>query len=195
MKTTLRELRKYNLHGLDKLMKSLGTEDLDTEVSILEILNICGIEDASWALGIYPYKDVCLFLADVAESVLYLFEDKFPDDKRPKIAIEGIRLYHAGKITEGDLRILRWGVQSSVEDANYDTIYDVEIAAACAAEVVFYATDGNYIRFSTAASEVVHCSYNTGGGYEIDKTLSKHVEPLLRKFLNKNLLDDDLFKI
>lgn len=39
-----------------------------------------------------------LFAADCAEHVLHFFEDKYPDDDRPRKAIETVRLYANGKI-------------------------------------------------------------------------------------------------
>ena len=73
MKTTLRELKEYSSVDLKKLIKNLGTDDLNTKVSILEILNLNGIKDAVRALGTQDYKDYCLFIADMAESVLHIF--------------------------------------------------------------------------------------------------------------------------
>jgi len=120
MKTTLKELKELKecggLFDYDKLTSNLGTENLDTEVTILEILNLNGIKDAVYALRTQKYKDYCLFNADVAESVLHLFEEKYPDEKRARKCTEGIRLYHAGKITQDELEELR-------EDVNNSTVY------------------------------------------------------------------------
>ena len=91
MKTTLRELKNIDYFDFNKLTSNIGTDDLNTEVSILEVLNSNGIIDAVWILKTQKYKDVCLFNADVAESVLHIFEDEYPGDNGPRKAIEGIR--------------------------------------------------------------------------------------------------------
>jgi hypothetical protein len=95
MKTTLREIRKHEpcAYGWEKLIKTLGTSDPDTEVTILEILESNGVKDAFWALRTQKYEDYCLILADVAESVV-----RFTDDKRVSDCIQAVRDYNAGKI-------------------------------------------------------------------------------------------------
>jgi len=92
MKTTLREIKKFTpcIHGWKSLCDRLGNSDLDTEVSILEFLEISGAEAAFRALSTQKYNDYCLILADVAESVLFLFEGVKESDA-PRKAIEGIR--------------------------------------------------------------------------------------------------------
>lgn len=74
---------------------------------LIKTLEKDGIEAAVNALGGYDYKFYCLFLADIAESVLPVFEKEFPNDDRPRRSIQGIRDYHAGNITRGELNILR----------------------------------------------------------------------------------------
>ncbi len=54
-----------------------------------------------------------MLLANVAESVLYIFEERYPSDKRPRLAIEGIRDWHAGKITSEELARLRADVYAA----------------------------------------------------------------------------------
>ena len=128
MKTTLRELKKiFNLTEWDKLKSNLGNNDLDTQVTILQVLESNGIQDAVKALKTQKYEDYCLFSAEVAESVLHIFEDDYTDDNRPRKCIEGIRLYHAGKITKDELVELRKDVRA----ASYATeaAYHAAIAA------------------------------------------------------------------
>jgi len=133
MKTTLRELKRSNFEGLNKLTSNLDTDDLNTEVTILQILNSNGIQDAIRALRTQDYKDYCLFNADVAESVLYLFEDLYPDDNRPRRCIEGIRLFHAGKITKDELDGLRSNVLISDATGGVTTAVYAGIAIYTAA--------------------------------------------------------------
>jgi hypothetical protein len=104
MKTTLREIRKHEpcADGWKKLIKVLGTSDPDTEITILEILESNGVKDAFWALRTQKYEEYCLILADVAESVVRL-----TDDKRVSDCIQAIRDYNAGKINRGALSTAR----------------------------------------------------------------------------------------
>jgi hypothetical protein len=48
-------------------------------------------------------KTARLFAADCAERVLQLFEKEFPDDDRPRKAIEAVRKYANGEISKDDL--------------------------------------------------------------------------------------------
>jgi len=149
MKTTFREIFKHKPCGQikgsgewwDLLTSKLGTENLDTDVSILEILESNGIQDAVWALRTQKYKDYCLFLADVAESVLHIFEREYPEDDRPRKCVEGVRLFHAGKITKYELKQLRTNVHAPVVYYTADPIGTASIACASAA---YAARDTDY---------------------------------------------------
>jgi len=81
----------------------LTDEEKNKEITLLDILDSNGVEDAFWALRCWGYKDYCLLLADVAESVLHIWEEEYPDDDRTRRCIEGIRLFHAVKLTGKEL--------------------------------------------------------------------------------------------
>ena len=73
MKTTLNEIKAKSPcgSGWRKLLGSLDkTEADDAPIDLMYILKSNGIQDAVWALRCFDFKDYCLFLADVAESVL-----------------------------------------------------------------------------------------------------------------------------
>lgn len=125
MKTTIASLYEFrlctgsfikllnNLFGkdivtddLDLIYNTLSEKEKNKEISFLEILESNGVEDAFWCLRTQNYKDYCLILADVTESVLHIFEEKCPDDKRPREYIEGIRKFHDGEITKEELKQL-----------------------------------------------------------------------------------------
>ncbi|MGB1303985.1 putative immunity protein, partial [Pseudoalteromonas marina] len=106
MKTTLNEIEKHRpcLGGWSKLLKSLNkTKSDDEELDLMYILKSNGIEDAVWALRCFDYLDYCLFLADVAESVLHIYERK-NKSKAPRNAIEAVREYKLGKINKSQLK-------------------------------------------------------------------------------------------
>src|SRR6056297_3435076 len=123
MRTTFRELRSYrpckdgwamlcnNIIGTDFPEDpenwnecQLTKKQLDTEVSILQILESNGVEHAFWAFRTQEYRDYCLILSDIAESVLHIWEEKYPGDSRPRDVIETIRQWHAGKATDEELK-------------------------------------------------------------------------------------------
>ena len=82
----------------------LTDEQLDTEVSILEILESNGVKDAFWAFQTQKYRDYCLILADIVESVLHIWEERYPNDNRPRLAVETIRKWYCGEATDKELR-------------------------------------------------------------------------------------------
>jgi len=135
MITTLREIKSFNpcVSGWKKLCRTLRTTNLDTEVSILQILESNGVQDAFWALKTQDYKDYCLILADIAESVLHIFEDKYPNNNIPRSTIQAIRDYKEGKITIEELEIHSSAADAAADAAAYATAYAADAAAAYAA--------------------------------------------------------------
>jgi len=66
------------------------------------ILKSNRIKDAVWALRCFDYSDTCLFQADVAESVLPIFEI-CTESSVPRLAIQAVRDFKAGKLTREQL--------------------------------------------------------------------------------------------
>lgn len=98
MKTTLNEIRKYRpcADGWKTLLASLNKTEADDEpLSFSHILASNGIRDAIWCTRVLPKNEIVSFAADVAESVLHIYESKYPDDGRPRKAIESARKYSA----------------------------------------------------------------------------------------------------
>ena len=106
MKTTLNEIRSFVpcVLGWRRLLTYLDkTKEDDEPLDFMTILAAVGIEDTIWCLRTQDYRDYCLFLADVAESVLSIFEDEYPTDDRPRKAIAAIRAWHLGELTKNGL--------------------------------------------------------------------------------------------
>ncbi len=106
MKTTIAKIKSHHpcTDGWKKLISFHG-DDLKKELTPVEILRSNGIKDAIWGLRAFGDENkVYLFCADVAESVLHLFENKYPNDKRVRQAIETIRLFVDGKIDRDELK-------------------------------------------------------------------------------------------
>ena len=93
----------------------------------LEILGLdIPIEDRFWVVLRYDTigQKLCDEIAcDIADHVLPIFEREYPDDKRPREAIEITRLHIAGKAT-GDARDVAW---AAAGDAARDAAGDVEM--------------------------------------------------------------------
>jgi len=67
----------------------------DTPIPLDKVLDVCGLHDAIWALRatIEPSENFLIeFSCQCAEHVLHFYEDKYPNDKRPQIAIEVARI-------------------------------------------------------------------------------------------------------
>jgi len=143
--TTFNLLRKAGAceSGYKKLAQSLGgvpKYGADTPINLLQILESNGVEDTLWCLRatVEPEgKRVAQGLAiEFAAEVLPIFEAKYPDDARPRAALQGARDYLAGKITLEELRGLRSAVIGVVV-VHYAA--DAAAAAAAAAAADAYA--------------------------------------------------------
>ena len=139
MKTTLKQIRAHRpcVDGWEKLLAHLGKTKADNEpLAILTILESNGLDDALWALRAVEGKDceIRLMACDFAESVLGLFEEGHPDDKRPREAIETARKFAKGKATKDELRAA-WAAAGAAADAAWvarDAVW-AEVWAAWAA--------------------------------------------------------------
>jgi len=78
----------------------------DTLIPLTDILDVLGLNDALWCLRCTTEncdRMVRLFACDCAEHVLHIFEKEYPDDKRPRQAIETSRKYANGHATLEEL--------------------------------------------------------------------------------------------
>ena len=115
MKTTLRKILSFHPCGQDEESKTgwnrgvkaaiekHGKLDLDTEVTPMGILKATDIKDAVWCLCAFDYKDYCLFLADIAESVVPIYEKYNKNSLVLKRCTFTIRLYADDAATKEDL--------------------------------------------------------------------------------------------
>ena len=108
MTTTLNKIKAHSPceDGWNKLLNRLGkTQGDDEPLSIATIIQSNGIKDAVWALRAVEGKDkeIRLFAADCAESVLHIYEKQYPNDDRPRKAIQAARDYVNGVIGKDEL--------------------------------------------------------------------------------------------
>ena len=153
MKTTLNTIRSHHpcKSGWEKLLNHLGKTKADDEpIDLITILESNGIQDAVWCLRCFEYDDYRMFNADVAESVLHLFESKYPDDDRPRKAIEAAR-------------------DKSKSDAYIAAAYDAADAAADAADADAAAAAAAAADAATAAADAdAYAADAAAGAYAAD---------------------------
>lgn len=105
--TTLNKIKQHNPcpDGWDKLLKFLNKTEADDEpLNLLTILESNGAHDCVWAFRTTENCPVYrLIAADFAGSVLHIFEEKYPDDNRPRLAIQSARDYANVLISEEKL--------------------------------------------------------------------------------------------
>ncbi len=135
--TTLKRIREGSPgsgraceEGYAKLLKTLGKTKADDEpVTLLQVLDSNGFDDALWVLS-YAMPDDRLarhFQAWCAEQVLHLFEAEFPNDTRVRDQIAMLRNDDA---TEAE----RAAARDAARDAARAAARDAAWAAARAAQ-------------------------------------------------------------
>ncbi len=133
MNIKLEDIKSHKpcISGWQKLIRSLDRRT-EGDVSLSHILDSNGIEDAIWCLRTLPYRDQCLFRADVAELVVHLC-----NDEKPRQAIAAIRQWHKGEINDQELADAAADADAASRDAYADATYAVATDdAADAADAV-----------------------------------------------------------
>jgi hypothetical protein len=131
MQTTLNKIKLHSpcKNGWEKLLNYLNKTQSDDELLELRtILKSNGLNDTIWALVAVEGKDkeMRLFAADCAELVLPIYEKRYPDDNRPRFAIQAARDYANGLITIEELAAAR----AAARDAAWAAARDAARAAA-----------------------------------------------------------------
>ena len=149
MLTTLNKIRNFQpcAPSWEKLLSHLGKVQADDEpLLITTILESNGIRDAAWCMRaetiIGREKEMKLFAADCAESILHIFENEYADDKRPRLAIDTIRNYVKGFATKEELVTATLEAYQSYFSAykHYEIAYCAYLAAHY--ETPFYCVAG-----------------------------------------------------
>lgn len=174
MNTTLNEIKIYNpcISGWKKLLGSLNKTSADDEpLPFAHILESNGIKDAVWALRVLPLKDQALFRADIAESVLHIFEAKYPHDARPRQAVEALRLFAHGKVSGADLSKASRAACYAADATDYATN-----AHAYAADASAYAayTAASVVHTASEAVDYLICCVGFYKWQEIERLFIKH---------------------
>lgn len=165
MKTTLKKIREHDPceDSWKKLLQSLGkTKADDTEVTIRYILDLLGVEDAIWLLRSVEGHDreIRLFACDCAESVLYLFEEKYPYDNRPRNAIEVARKHANGNAINNELIKSARDARDAYRNAYRDVFNSISTkkAAMSAALSAWYTTFDTFSSVWNAAENAAQAA-------------------------------------
>lgn len=138
-KQRMSELRAQGFSEGEAFERWEEEDAADGEVATVGILEVCGLEDALWALRIViepADKEIRLFACDCAERVLPLFETKYPEDKRPRQAIETARKFARGEATQIEMDAAgaaAWAARAAVGGAAGGAPWGAAWGAACAA--------------------------------------------------------------
>lgn len=139
--TTLNEIRKQwpCSEGWEKALRALGKTGPDNEpLTLLKILEINGFEDAIWALRCIESKydnATRLFACFCARYVLDIFEREYPNDNRPRKAIEVAERFAYGFATERKLAKVSAAALGAAQEARHGDTMFAACAAAEASEV------------------------------------------------------------
>jgi len=137
--TTLNAIRStLSTDDFNKLLKHLGkTEADDAPLLFSDIARSNGVQDAFWCLESINQdlhrKPIFLLKAEIAERVLHIFEEKYPEDKRPRDNIVATRFYAEGKLTKEELRVFRKPAAAAADEAYVSAAYAASYAAAASA--------------------------------------------------------------
>ena len=107
----------------------------DTPITLAEIIESNGMQDAIWALHACAEDNAVveriarLFAADCAEAVLHLFEKKYPKDDRPRKSIQAARDFANGKISAKELSAARAAARDAARAAARDAAWAAWAAA------------------------------------------------------------------
>lgn len=103
--------------GYEKFVAAFG----EREVTFLEAYKNNGWDDFWWyiseihnELSYDQNRDLRLLRCDYAEDILHIFESEFPDDKRPREAIEVSRRFANGAASQEKLAVVRAAAWATV---------------------------------------------------------------------------------
>ena len=173
--------------GIASFKTKFGHLDPDTPIPLLACLESNSVQDVIWALRAV-HQDISavipLIAADFAESVLHLFEEKFPNDDRPRKAIEAARSGERKKA-----RAASYASYAAYTTAAADASIACAARAASAARAVYAAacaaTTASPAADDDAAYYATHCAAHYAAQAAdacAASELSKQAE-ILRKYL------------
>jgi hypothetical protein len=122
-------------------------------------------------------KVLVLWAIDCAEHVLPYFEEKYPQDKRPRKAIEAGRAWLRGEITTNEARTAAFAAHAAARDANHNAACAAARAAGHAAATAHVATHAEHA--ATYASKAAFYGTNHANDKGIIKERDWQLQYLL----------------
>ena len=95
------------------------------------------------------------FACRVAEDVLQFFEEQYPDDKRPRAAIETKRRWLKGKVTDMELAAANAAARSAASAADWDAAAAARAAGAAAWAAISVASAAALKKYNTWLEEML----------------------------------------
>jgi hypothetical protein len=162
--TTLNDILEFNPcdDGLKLFLSFVGCDyPKDKEINLLTILESNGISDFFWCFKTLKenkkeaFKILSLICKEIAESVLHIYENKYPNDLRPREALQALELFINDKIT---IHILLAAKNAAYAAAH--TAYAAAYAAANAADVSYAAHTAYAAAYAAAnAADVSYAAH------------------------------------
>ena len=184
MQTTLNKIKSHSPCGLQepnntqkgwgKLLNHLGkTQSDDEPLELSTILESNGVDDTIWAMRAVDVKDkdIRLFAADCAELVLPIYEKQYPNDDRPRKAIQAARDYANRLINEDEL-----AAASAAASAAAGAAWAAR-ATASAAWAAAWAASAAWAAWAarSARSAAASAAAAANASAEIEKILIKYI--------------------
>jgi hypothetical protein len=138
----------YNLNKLKQVFETNNKTCFDEEICVISADDIINsdipLKDKFWFFckQVFTKEQNQQFAIQVAESVLHIYEDRYPNDTRVREAIGAAKLYLKGEIDLKTLRLKRRAAAVAYDDADDDA------AALAAALAAAYAADAADIGFT-----------------------------------------------
>jgi len=150
-------------------------------------LDAWGWRDNKLLIGLLGDKKVhriiAMWAADCAEHVLHLFEEKYPEDKRPREAIEAGRAWIRGETRVGDIRKAAIAAHAAARNADNESAIAAARAAGHAAGTAHVA--GHAIHAAEYACKAVSFLHQPESGSNPMASERKWQLTHLRKLLEK----------
>jgi len=177
---TLNEIKAFNpcKNGWIKLLTSLNkTKSDDTPVTFSYIVESNSVADSLWCLRVLSkkyLKERCYLMAEMAESVAYLYNK----DDRVDECIKAIKEYGEGLITREELNKKK----SAVYDASASAYADASAFAALSAYGAVLSAGADADASASTASAAYAAVYASGDAFDASVEREKQ-KALIKKYL------------
>jgi hypothetical protein len=182
MKITLEKLNEWN--ACKDGIEAFKTQSETDAVKLIELMIATSdIEKIKWAnwliVRVMDSKQRIRYAVFAAEQALPIFEKKYPDDDRPRKAIEA-----AKKCLENDTEENREAAYYSAYSAAYaaySAAYAAYYSAYSAAYAAYYAADAAYAAYAAYyAADAAYAAYYAADAAAYDAASAAYRETLLK---------------